>query len=370
MWRYGLGLAMLAFGAAQSGRYWDSLFRWRIQEVQYGQARNINGLSQNLWATFYLPEPDAERQRPIVVLLFGGAYVSGSRRDSDITHIARYFAVRGYVCATIDYRIGLAGLPSAREWINASLRAMHDLKAFIRYLKRSVTESGNPWGIDTNRIYVGGSSAGAFTALHAAFLTQASELAEVPQADLNYLASQGGIEGNSGNPGYSSRFQAVFSLSGGMLRTSWIQPGKVTAVVAMHGTADAVVPYNRGLLPAIQLPAEGGYAIDSAARAAGLYHDLFSWLGAGHVPYGTQQSVNPVYMRDVETFLRFHFYQWNSRFTAALTGGEASSLGECQEVWSLDGRFWGRVQQVTELPSGVWLLRSPGVPQGRVVFRP
>ncbi|MCS7152970.1 MAG: carboxylesterase family protein [Bacteroidia bacterium] len=341
----------------QGGRYWDSLFSWRSETVVYGEAPSIFGGTQTLRATFYFPEADGATQRPIIVLLFGGAYISGSRNDADITHIAKYFAVRGYVTATIDYRTGLTQ-PTATEWIRASIRAMHDLKAFIRYLKRTVVEQNNPYGIDTNRIYVGGSSAGAFTALHAAFLTSNEELAQIPQADTSYVTAQGGIEGNSGNAGYSSRFTAVFSLSGGILSTQWIHPNKVSAVIAMHGTGDATVPYKRGLLPLIFLPAEGGYNIDSVAAERGLYHALFSWVGAGHVPYGTQQSVNPTYMKDVEEFLRYHFYQWNHRFSTTLSEAKALPEENVYQVWTIDGRYVGEAA-IKNLPPGIWVLCHP-----------
>ncbi|MCX8112558.1 MAG: carboxylesterase family protein [Bacteroidia bacterium] len=352
--RLGLLISLLW---AQSGRYWDSLFNWRLETATYGEAVSVLGSLQTLRANFYIPEADTVTNRPVIVILFGGAYISGSRNDADVTHIARYFAKRGYVAATIDYRIGLTQ-PTATEWIKASVRAMHDLKAFIRYLKHSFTEEGNPYGIDTNRIYVGGSSAGAFTALHAAYLTSEAELAQVPQADISYLSTQGGIEGNSGNPGYSSRFAGVFSLSGGMLKTSWIQPDKVSAVIAMHGTGDVTVPYRSGSLPIILLPAEGGYNIDSVAAARGLYHALFTWRGAGHVPYGTQQSVNPTYMKDVEEFLRYHFYQWNTRFATSLQSELQDKSPEMMySVWSLDGRYVGEFS-IGDLPSGVWVLRQ------------
>lgn len=353
---------------AQSGRYWDSTFSWRVDTQTYGSAMSAFGTPVTLQANFFIPDPDTTNIRPVVVLLFGGGYISGSRNDSDITHIARYFAARGYVTATIDYRTGVT-FPTATEWIRASIRATHDLKAFIRYLKRSVAVDGNPLGIDTSRIYVGGSSAGAFTALQAAYLTSAQELAMVPQADTSYLAAQGGIEGLSGNPGYSSRFAGVFSLSGGILKSDWIQPGKVPAVIAMHGTGDATVPYKQGLLPIIFLPVEGGYIIDSIAAARGLYHALFTWQGAGHVPYGTQQSVNPTYMQDVEHFLRYHFYQWNTRSTTHLThSSEAEPDAGYYQVWSMDGRFLG-IKHMDELPSGVWVLRHRNGAVRRV-YRP
>jgi len=354
---------------AQSGRYWDSLFSYRRETVAYGQAVAFSGTNQTLNADIYLPEPDTETKRPLVVFLFGGGYVSGSRRDSDIVHLARYFVVRGYVTACIDYRLGLSW-PTATEWITASIRAVQDLKGFLRFMRHKVVVEGNPYGIDTNRIYVGGSSAGAFTALHAAYITSLEELAEVPQADTAAIRQLGGLSGTSGPAGYAEGFQGVFSLSGGILRSDWIKPGKVPAVIAMHGTGDQTVPYKAGLLPFIFLPAEGGYNIDSVAALRGLYHDLFTWVGAGHVPYGTQTSVNPTYMRDVENFLRYHFYQWNSRFSATLPIKDelSSSPQGPYEVYSIGGQYWGKVERVQELPSGIWILHAPSQ-KPRLIYR-
>jgi hypothetical protein len=83
-------------------------------------------------------------------------------------------------------------------------------------------------------------------------------------------------------------------------------------------------------------------------------------VGAGHVPYGTQISVNPTYMRDVEAFLRYHFYQWNSRFTAALPARENSlSPQGPYHVYRLDGTFWGVVEAPHSLPPGIWILYAP-----------
>ncbi len=352
---------------AQSGRYWDSLFSYVRQTVTYGSALTYNGTLQMLRADLYLPENDPEPQRPLVVFLYGGAYVSGSRQDSDIVHLARYFAYRGYVCACIDYRLGLA-FPTGTEWITASIRAVQDLKGFLRFIRKTVVEDGNPYQVDTSRIYVGGSSAGAFTTLHAAFISDLQELAQLSAADTAAIRQIGGLSGASGPVGYAERFTAVFSLSGGILRGDWISPTDLKAVVAMHGTGDAVVPYKVGTLPVIFLPAEGGYNVDSVAAARGLYHDLFTWVGAGHVPYGTQTSVNPTYMADVEQFLRYHFYQWNDSLATHLSHARSgSSVAGPYEVYTLQGMYWGRVESPALLPSGVWILS--GIPS-RLIYRP
>lgn len=307
---------------AQGMRYWDSLFYVQKQTVVYGSAPTINNSTTFLEADVYLPDNDTERQRPVVIFLHGGAFAFGSREDADVTYLARYFAQRGYVAFSLTYRLGLSE-QTARGWIEALFRATQDLRGFIRFLKSTYCQ-GNPYGIDTTRIYAGGSSAGAFTAIHAAYVDRFSTWAQVPQADTLRMQQWGTIEGTSGPMGYSSAFHGIFSLSGGILRSSWIQ--KPIPIVCMHGDADYVVPYKYGNLPLINLYCEGGYAIDSAAASKGYYHGLFTWPSGGHAPYGGSQGVFYPYIEDVATFLRYHLYQWVYGNTAHLNLVEKNPL--------------------------------------------
>ncbi|MCS6790590.1 MAG: alpha/beta hydrolase [Bacteroidia bacterium] len=360
---------------AQSGRYWDSLFAVETRDTVYGEAAWApTNQRRPLRATFYLPRGDAERKRPMIVFLHGGTFLGGTRNDPDVAHLARYFAQRGYVTASIEYRTGLELISQPTEvlFTRAAIRAVHDFKAFVRFLKHTVIELNNRYGIDTNRIYAGGTSAGAFAVLHAAFVSSSAELAPaVSQNVIDYLQQQGGLEGGSGNPGYSSRFQAAFSLAGGLLRTEWISREKLDAVIAMHSTGDAVVPYKRGPTSvSANLIVEGGYNIDSAAAAQGLYHALFTWNSSEHVPWVSGGIIRPQRMEEVENFLRQHFYQWNRRYATSLSRPEALvELPRAWEVWSIEGRYWGSIQAMDELPSGVWVLMAPSQP-ARVVYRP
>src|SRR5205085_4337369 len=90
---------------------------------------------------------------------------------------------------------------------------------------------------DTSKIIVGGVSAGAFAALHTAYMDEESE---VPAMMVS--ATDSGVEGNSGNPGYSSRPFAIVNLCGALLDTNWIHAGDVP-IVTMQGNKDASVPY-------------------------------------------------------------------------------------------------------------------------------
>lgn len=277
-----------------------------------GLTAEVPGCLAPLKASLFLPTPRLCDKRPVVVFLHSGGYFMGSYKSADMRHLAHYFAARGYVTASVEYRLGLPHF-SEGGLLATSLQAMHDLKAFIRYLKKSVVEEGNPFGIDTSRIYVGGSSAGAITALHAAYLTEQRYLEEyAPYLSPAWVALEGGIEGLSGNPGYSSTFHGVFSISGAMLKADWIDPSKVSAVLVFHGTEDPVIPFRLGTWPTPPLKWDGGFIVDSVAAAKGLYHALATWEGPLHAPFWKSvEEVDLHYLEPVKTFLRTHFYRWN-----------------------------------------------------------
>ena len=48
---------------------------------------------------------DDLESRPLVLMLFGGSYIGGSRTSPDIVEICTRYAKMGYVAAAIDYRL-------------------------------------------------------------------------------------------------------------------------------------------------------------------------------------------------------------------------------------------------------------------------
>ena len=77
-------------------------------EVQYGQ--NINQtilgseITENLFMNIYKPINDLS-DRPLILFMFGGSYVSGSKESPDIVAMCMKYASRGYVAVAIDYRL-------------------------------------------------------------------------------------------------------------------------------------------------------------------------------------------------------------------------------------------------------------------------
>ena len=59
--------------------------------------------NQTLRLDFFEPAGDLAVQRPLIILAFGGAFISGQR--SDLEPICIALAKKGYATATIDYRL-------------------------------------------------------------------------------------------------------------------------------------------------------------------------------------------------------------------------------------------------------------------------
>lgn len=213
-------------------------------DITYGNNINQAGNSQSLELDVYEPNGDTETNRPLLILAHGGSFIGGSKDAADVVSLCADFAKMGYVCSSMEYRIGMDGIPfpgpDSVAATEAVIRAYHDMKAAIRYFYKDARENGNVHGIDTNHIYIGGSSAGAIAAVHVAYLDDISEMPDY--VDTTEAGLGGGIEGLSGNMGYPSTIQGVISLAGAVRDTSWIQPGDVPLFSA-HATDDGTVPY-------------------------------------------------------------------------------------------------------------------------------
>lgn len=252
--------------------------------VVYGANIGVNGSNQTLRLDVYAPTGDTQMDRPAVIVAFGGSFISGTR--ADVADICQDLAKRGYVAIAPDYRVGFF-FPNEATTIRAVMRGAHDMKAVVRFLRKSVAENGNPYGIDPERIIVGGVSAGAISGIHAAYLDQDSE---VPAVLVPEMPALGGIEGNSGSPGYSSEVFAVYSFSGAIGDTLWMVPGDAP-LASIHEVGDGVVPYYTQEVSVIGVPtgliASGSHDIHLRADNIGLVNCFKSYPGSGHVGYLT-----------------------------------------------------------------------------------
>ncbi|MES2619321.1 MAG: alpha/beta hydrolase, partial [Bacteroidota bacterium] len=79
----------------------------------------------------YQPTGDTLAMRPVIILAHGGSFIGGSKStDATVNALCSNFAKRGYVTASIDYRLGnfLQMLDSSQA-IEVVLKAISDGKS-------------------------------------------------------------------------------------------------------------------------------------------------------------------------------------------------------------------------------------------------
>ncbi len=237
-------------------RYRDSVFPnlTTTTNIQYGSAPDSNGNPVALMLDLYQPSGDTVSQRPAIVWVHGGGYCCGDKGSGPSADLAQKMAHLGYVTVSINYRLlapngcSAGGGNVSSVCATAAIAAENDAQAAVRWLRANAAT----YRIDTNRIGIGGDSAGAITA--------------------SLVGMDPENPGNSGNPGYSSTVQAFMSLSGGTPNGVFASAGDAPGLL-FSGTADNTVPY--------------AWSVETAAY---LLHDgvpafLETFQGAGHDPY-------------------------------------------------------------------------------------
>lgn len=245
-----IGLPFLPPPGPAPLRYRDLVFGavTTTSNVVYGIAVNNSGATVTLRLDVYEPDGDAVAERPAIVWVHGGSFAAGDKTSAELVDQATVFGRKGYVNASINYRLepgGCTGSVPLSVCIIAVQEALADAQTAIRFLRANAIT----WGIDTSRIAIGGSSAGAITALNVAFSSSEDPTAAV-----------GGAVSLSGN-----------NILGA------IDLGDAPSLL-FHGTADGIVPYQ--------------WAVNTVnqALAAGLDSFLTTWTGAGHVPYAQHRT--------------------------------------------------------------------------------
>ena len=146
------------------------------KDLEYGKVGD-KALLLNLYRLAKQDKP-----APGLIFIHGGGWQSGNR--TDYTYYTVRFAKRGYVCATISYRfMQEAPFPAA----------VQDAKCAVRWMRANAAK----YGINPDKLAVIGGSAGGHLSMMTGYSSDAPEL-----------------EGDGGNPGVSSRVQAVVDLYG------------------------------------------------------------------------------------------------------------------------------------------------------------
>lgn len=282
-----------ALHAQTPASYTTKQYGWRVEkDLEYGTATNYAGIPTLLTLDLYKPLGDDNPQRPLLVLVHGGAWLTGCKEHE--AALAVEFAQRGYTVASVNYRKGWhkaasvnnpppdhTGYPSnclyaadSMELIRAIYRGQQDVKGAIRWLKaRSAQDS-----TCNQKVMVGGSSAGAFLSLAVGLIDRPEEKssacfalpdAPVPSPNVTNCFEEncimtiinptpdglkrpdlGPIDGELNLNGYDCNVLGISSFFGGVpyeaLSYNWLQGPDTPAMYLYHQTCDGVVPFGYG----------------------------------------------------------------------------------------------------------------------------
>ena len=229
----------------ETGRYAQVVFTAidSLVDIQYGTAPG----GEDLYLDFFFPKDDTTTcPRPLVIFVHGGGFYEGNRKMFAAQAICHDLPYKGYVTASISYRLAeeepytLEDLQEDKlDFENPHLdvihitNAMHDARAAVRYFKKNA----EVYNIDPDRIAIGGASAGGMTAIHVGYMDKETELysGAIPPT----------LEGDSGNPEYSTDVKVVYSLCAGFLNLDMIDRANEPALFFQQNALDTVFIGNR-----------------------------------------------------------------------------------------------------------------------------
>ncbi|HRH65110.1 MAG TPA: carboxylesterase family protein [Bacteroidia bacterium] len=254
----------------------------------------------NLNMDVYYPDmsTDSLALRPFILLIHGGAFLAGSRKE--LSYDCMEYARRGFVAATIDYRLGwncqatdILSICLFCQAYNPDLQtatycAAQDARAALRYIHANASS----YHIDPDYLFTGGESAGAITALHATFWDQTEANTFDPSA-----ISRAGLLDTAGNS-FTDTYQirAVINSCGAVSKDSILLNNGIIPVINFHDEFDCVVPAQYGqVISCVCQPfywAAGSGAIYSRLNANGVcsqYHQVP--LSTNHCSFPKNQLI-------------------------------------------------------------------------------
>lgn len=227
------------------------------------------------------PKETSSAKRPGVIAIHGGGWVGGSK-DSYRTHVCQRYVEKGFVCATVEYRLAKAATAPAA--VTDVLNAAHWFEA-----------NAKKYHVDTKRIVV----TGGHLSLMVGMTPKSAKLG--PPAKVAAVVDFYGITDVADQlDGPHKQDYAVTWVpeqSGRLELASRVSPMKyvrkgLPPILAIHGDADSTVPY------------EHSVKLVKALRDAGDDAELVS------VPQGEhgfpQAKEDEIYEQNIWPFLKKH----------------------------------------------------------------
>jgi acetyl esterase/lipase len=239
--------------------------------------KTIGDINLHLYL-YQIPQPATAPPRPAIVFFHGGGWRQGSPKQF-VPH-CEYFASRGMVTMTVEYRLLEKNTDTAVDCIT-------DARSAMRWARAHAKE----FGIDPDRIAAGGGSAGGHLAACTALISAFDDPTEDSSvsADANAMVLF--------NPGLNvDRIKKKRNFGDHPEKASPqhnIRPGAPPAIL-MHGTDDKTVPFQEAVDFAEEMKRQGNRC------------DLIPYEGRGHGFFNYKDGEGKDYadtVRKVDEFL-------------------------------------------------------------------
>ena len=203
-------------------------------------------------------------EKPLVIFMFGGGFIRGTRDDESYNGWFRTMTENGYRVVSIDYRLGLKGSNKVGiAQVNVLDKAIHMAVEDLFSATVFLLDNAESLGIEPDNIVISGSSAGAISVMQAEYeICNETSYTEVLPEDFNYAG--------------------VMSFAGAILS----REGKVNykkrpcPTLILHGTIDEVVPYEQ--IAVLNLGFFGGGKLVERFKKFGFNYNMYHFIDYGH----------------------------------------------------------------------------------------
>jgi len=261
-----------------------------ITDVAKSISGNILTTEIPLAMDIYMPSGDTLRNRPLLLLIHGGAFIIGDKKNQFAVRLANYYARCGFVVASVNYRMGYVFLPGVYSNTERCMyKALQDIRASLRFLSANHQQ----YGIDQNMVFVGGNSAGGFLSLFTAFIKDDEVWSSAKGNKYMLQKDLGCLECSTNNSQGNWSLAGVISLWGAVHELYIIDLNKKVPVLLIHGDSDRIVPYTHNypfanldptLTSVFMEKVYGSKPIYDKMRNLGFDVTLRTIKGGGHEP--------------------------------------------------------------------------------------
>ena len=240
-----------------------------IRDVVYSHAAARGSATgfKDLGLDLYMPGAAPSGVRPVIVALHGGGFTAGDKAGPEgMEEVCEGFAAKGYVCASINYRLEADDPPTdgatLRERVVAAV--VEDAAKAVAWVRANA----KAYSFDPKRIVLLGRSSGAGAAMQLAY----------------------------SNAGRKLGIRAVVEMSGALHgKLDSIQRGDAPLCI-IHGTNDTLVPVAEA------------QALAARAKEVGLPYEIYllEGRGNGHVKSFAREVDGVSLLEHADAFLRVH----------------------------------------------------------------